>query len=73
MAKSGYTRILSQIISTGMERKEMRTDLDLHNSIMLYACLMSGFLVRWSSANEVDKECIDWDKLLETEIGLLAT
>ena len=68
-----YTRILSQIISTGMERGEIRTDLDLHNNIMLFACLMSGFLVRWSSANEVDNGCIDWDILLKNEIGLLAT
>ncbi len=67
-----YTRILSQIISDGMERGEMRTDLDLRNNIMLYACLMSGFLVRWSSANEADNTCIGWDTLLEQEIGLLA-
>ena len=67
-----YTRILSQIIRDGMERGEVRTNLDLHNNIMLYACLMSGFLVRWSSANESDNLCIDWDSLLEQEIGLLA-
>ena len=66
-----YTRILGETIQEGMERGEIRSDLNLENNIMMFACLMSGFLVRWSAANEQDDVLIAWDELLDNEIGLL--
>lgn len=67
-----YTKTLSEIIKNGMARGELRSTLSLEGNIMLFACLMSGFLVRWSAASEIDDRLIDWDALLENEIGLLA-
>lgn len=39
--------------------------------MMLYACLMNGFLFKWASASENDDAQIDWDALLEQEMSLL--
>ena len=66
-----YTKLLTETLQEGMERSIIRSRLDLEGNIMLFACLMSGFLVRWSSATEKDDAQIDWDALLDEEIQLL--
>ena len=43
--------------------------ISLQTSIMLYACLMSGFLFKWASSPEADSQSVDWDMLLELEIS----
>ena len=45
--------------------------ISLQTSIMLYACLMSGFLFKWASSPEADSKFVDWDMLLELEISSL--
>lgn len=45
--------------------------ISLQLSIMLYACMMTGFLFKWASSPEEDRQSVDWDKLLELEISSL--
>ena len=66
-----YTRLLTEALQDGLDQGMIRTGLDMEGNIMLFACLISGFLVRWSSATEIDDARIDWDALLDAEIGLL--
>ena len=68
-----YTRLLTEALQDGLDQGMIQTGLDIEGNIMLFACLMSGFLVRWSSATEADDARIDWDALLDAEIGLLCT
>ena len=68
-----YTRLLSEALQDGLDHGKIQTGLDLEGNIMLFACLMSGFLVRWSSATEADDARINWDALLDAERGLLCT
>ena len=65
-----YTRILVKTIDDGMIRGDIQSGLELEQNIMLYACLLSGFLVRWSAASQEDDRIIDWEALLDTEISL---
>lgn len=66
-----YTRLLTEALQDGLNQGTIRTGLDIEGNIMLFACLMSGFLVRWSSATEADDAHINWDALLDAEINLL--
>lgn len=65
-----YTRILSETISSGMAKGDISSGLNIEHNIMLYACLLTGFLVRWSAANDEDDRLIDWNALLDREIAL---
>lgn len=67
-----HTRLLDEAICRGREDGTLRTGLDRDGTIMLYACLMNGFLVKWSSAPEEDNARVDWDQLLKEELSLLA-
>ena len=66
-----YTQVLTGIIKDGIKTQAFRHELDVNNHIMLFACLMTGFLVRWCSANSEDEQRIDWNELLRHEILLL--
>lgn len=66
-----YTQVLTRIIKDGIKTHAFRLELDVNNHIMLFACLMSGFLVRWCAANSEDEQRIDWNELLRHEILLL--
>ena len=43
--------------------------ISLQFSIMLYACMMTGFLFKWASSSEAEGQAVDWDELLELEIS----
>ena len=66
-----HTRLLDEAIAAGLRERTLRPGLDRDHTVMLYACLMNGFLVKWISASEEDDARIDWDSLLCTEISLL--
>lgn len=66
-----HTRLLGEAIAKAMEEGSFRADLDEAGYIMLYACLMNGFLLKWEGADEHDDRVIDWDELLHQEMALL--
>ena len=66
-----HTRLLDEAISAGMASHTLRGGLDRNHTIMLYACLMNGFLLKWVSASRGDDARIDWDALLQAEMALL--
>lgn len=66
-----HTRLLDEAITAALEEGVFRARLDRPGYIMLYACLMNGFLLKWEGADEHDDQLIDWDDLLRQEIALL--
>lgn len=66
-----HTRLLNEAISAALKEGSFRARLDTEGYIMLYACMMTGFLLKWEGADEHDDAVIDWDELLREEISLL--
>ena len=66
-----HTRLLDEAIAAGLREHPLRAGLARDHTVMLYACLMNGFLVKWISASEEDDARIDWEALLCEEIALL--
>lgn len=69
--KRTHTRLLDEAIAAAMREGSFRARLNREGYIMLYACLMNGFLLKWEGASEHDDAVIDWDELLREEISLL--
>ena len=67
-----HTRLLEEAFRRGQEDGTLRASLNRDGTIMLYACLMNGLLVKWSSAPEEDDARVDWDRLLAEAVSLLA-
>lgn len=65
-----HTRLLNEAISAAMEEGSFRAQMGREGYVMLYACLLNGFLVKWESAGE-QEDWVDWDDLLRQEISLL--
>ena len=70
-AQRTHTRLLNEAIDAALEEGSFRASLNREGYIMLYACLMNGFLLKWEGADAHDDEAIDWDDLLRQEIALL--
>ncbi|MDO5377890.1 MAG: helix-turn-helix domain-containing protein [Clostridia bacterium] len=66
-----HTRLLDEAIACAMEEGSFRARLNREGYIMLYACMMNGFLLKWEGADEHDDAVIDWDELLREAISLL--
>lgn len=66
-----HTRYLKAACHAAIREGVFPENLSESAAIMLYACLMNGFLFKWASASAQDDECIDWDELLKIEISLL--
>lgn len=66
-----HTRLLEEAIAAAMQEGSFRAQLNREGYIMLYACLMNGFLLKWEGADAHDDAVIDWDDLLRQEISLL--
>ena len=49
----------------------LRPESDRDGTIMLYACIMNGFLVKWSPSPADDGARVDRDQLLTEAISLL--
>lgn len=72
VANRTHTRLLDEAIAKGIEEGSLRAQLDRDGYIMLYACMMNGFLLKWEAADEQDDARIDWLHLLRQEIALMA-
>lgn len=66
-----HTRLLNAAITAALEEGSFRVTLDRPGYIMLYACMINGFLLKWEGADERDNLMIDWENLLRKEITLL--
>ncbi len=66
-----HTRLLDEAFRRGKEDGTLRPELDRDGTIMLYACIMNGFLVKWSSAPAEDDARVDWDRLLTEAFSLM--
>lgn len=64
-----HTQILFSAYKAAVTEEIFSPEMNVSTSIMLYACLMSGFLFKWASSPE--ENGIDWDKLLEMEILMM--
>ncbi len=69
------TRIHNRILRSGLERAReegrLRPSVSEDEAVMLFASLMGGFLVKWSTYDAACGPAIDWDKLLEEQFKLL--
>lgn len=64
-----HTRFLTAACDAAFQEGLFHSGMTLDGAMMLYACLMNGFLFKWASAS--DSEEINWELLLETEMCLL--
>lgn len=68
-----HTRLLQEAILAAQEEGVLRPRTDCQETVLLYACLMTGFLLKWVSCPEEESRTIDWNRLLCEEIRLLLT
>lgn len=66
-----HTQALAAAYDAAVAEGCLPQRISLQLSIMLYACMMTGFLFKWASSPEADSRSIDWDRLLELEIASL--
>ena len=67
-----HTRLLGEAVDAAMEEGSFRARMSKEGYVLLYACLMNGFLFKWESASE-QEDWVDWDDLLRQEISLLVS
>ncbi|HIS95037.1 MAG TPA: TetR/AcrR family transcriptional regulator [Candidatus Ventricola gallistercoris] len=66
-----HTRLLDEAIDAAVSEGVLRPKTDHQETILLYACMMTGFLLKWVSSSGEESRTTDWNKLLSEEIRLL--
>lgn len=66
-----HTRLLNEAIDAARQEGTLRPRTTQHETILLYASMMCGLLLKWVSTPEEESRTIDWYKLLDEEIRLL--
>lgn len=66
-----HTRLLDEAIDAAVAEGVLRPNTDHQETILLYACMMTGFLLKWVSSTGAESRTTDWNKLLAEEIRLL--
>ena len=64
-----HTRLLREACEAALSEGVFPPDTSAEKIILLYACLLNGFLVKWASAAPDDHT--DWEELLMMTISLL--
>lgn len=71
-ASRTHTRLLYEAIDAAMAEGTFRARLSREGYVMLYSCLLNGFLIKWESASD-QETWIDWEDLLRQEISLFVS
>lgn len=64
-----HTRLLHQALSQSQAGNQLKCDGSEHELMLIYSCLMVGFLVKWASL--ADESNFDWHNLLQREMQLM--
>lgn len=64
-----HTRLLHQALSQSQAGNQLKCDGSEHELMLIYSCLMVGFLVKWASL--ADESNFDWHSLLQREMQLM--
>lgn len=64
-----HTRLLHQALSQSQAGNQLKCDGNEHELMLIYSCLMVGFLVKWASL--ADESNFDWHNLLQREMQLM--
>ena len=64
-----HTRLLHQALSQSQAGNQLKCDGSEHELMLIYSCLMVGFLVKWVSL--ADESNFDWHNLLQREMQLM--
>lgn len=64
-----HTRLLHQALSQSQAGNQLKCEGSEHELMLLYSCLMVGFLVKWASL--ADESNFDWHNLLQREMQLM--
>lgn len=64
-----HTRLLHQALSQSQAGNQLKCEGSEHELMLIYSCLMVGFLVKWASL--ADESNFDWHNLLQREMQLM--
>ena len=64
-----HTRLLHQALSQSQAGNQLKCEGSEHELMLIYSCLMVGFLVKWASL--ADESNFDWHNLLLREMQLM--
>lgn len=64
-----HTRLLHQALSRSQAGNQLKCEGSEHELMLIYSCLMVGFLVKWASL--ADESNFDWHNLLQREMQLM--
>ena len=64
-----HTRLLHQALSQSQAGNQLKCEGSEHELMLIYSCLMVGFLVKWASL--ADESNFDWHNLLQREMQLI--
>lgn len=64
-----HTRLLHQALSQSQAGNQLKCKGSEHELMLIYSCLMVGFLVKWASL--ADESSFDWHNLLQREMQLM--
>ena len=64
-----HTRLLHQALSQYQAGNQLKCEGSEHELMLIYSCLMVGFLVKWASL--ADESNFDWHNLLQREMQLM--
>ena len=64
-----HTCLLHQALSQSQAGNQLKCEGSEHELMLIYSCLMVGFLVKWASL--ADESSFDWHNLLQREMQLM--
>ena len=64
-----HTRLLHQALFQSQAGNQLKCEGSEHELMLIYSCLMVGFLVKWASL--ADESNFDWHNLLQREMQLM--